>query len=759
MKKNYIIRVKGTVQGVGFRPFIYRLAKEYSLKGHVLNDTEGVLIEAESDQEILNKFMDDIKSKLPELATINELNFKESGIKNFTSFTIEKSRQSENKTAFYSPDTAVCGECLSEYNDPSDRRYLYPFITCINCGPRFSIVNDIPYDRKNTTMNIFKMCPACEAEYSDPENRRFHSQPNACPECGPLLTLKKNSGEIIAEGYKDIAYRTSELILAGNIVAIKGIGGYHLAADAKNSKAVEELRMRKRRPFKPFALMVSSYASALKYTNINDIEKKLLTSKERPIVLLKTKNFTDITPEAAPGLSYLGFMVPYTPFQYSLFTGRMDSVFIMTSGNITDEPIIYRDDDAEKNLGSIADYVVSYNREILAQSDDSVLFVEKGKPFFVRRARGYVPSPLISDHSGKKILAMGGDLKNNFAISKNNSIIISQYLGDMADIETHMAFKNTVDHYIKVFDSKPDVIVSDMHPGYMTTQFADELAGESISRISVQHHHAHIASVLEDHRLDEEVIGLAFDGTGYGTDGNLWGSEFLIADRRNFYRKARFSYFPLPGGDSAIKEVWKTGVSLMYLAQKKILTGYFDSYNATAVTEMIDKKINSPLTCSIGRIFDAVSSILGISMVVSSEAEAAILLEEAAMKAPFPENKYIIPYSVENEIIISSESIINKIIDLDEISSDKSMIAQFFHKAIADTSIEISDIIRKKTGLNKIVLSGGAFHNRLLLKYIVSGLDTMGFEIFLPENIPFNDGCISLGQICISKKILSDNKN
>ena len=758
MKKNYIIRVRGVVQGVGFRPFIYRLAKEYSIKGYVLNDTEGVLIEAESESEILQKFMADIKTKLPGLASINELKCTESILKNFSSFKIESSRKSEFKTAFYSPDTAACEDCLSEFNNPSDRRYLYPFITCINCGPRFSIVHDTPYDRKNTSMNIFKMCPACEIEYTDPENRRFHSQPNACPECGPVLTLQKNTGEIISEGYHDIADKTSELLLSGKIAAIKGIGGYHLAADAKNNNAVSELRKRKRRPFKPFALMASSVESILKYAHITDTEKNLLVSKERPIVLLKLKDLADISPYTAPGLTYLGFMIPYTPFQHRLFSNKTDTVLVMTSGNVTDEPIIYRDDEAFENLSGIADYIVSYNREILAQSDDSVLFAENGKPFFIRRARGYVPSPLNSKQSDKIILAMGGDLKNNFAISKNNSIIISQYLGDMADIETHKAFKNTVDHYIKVFDSKPDAVVSDMHPGYLTTQFADDTAGNKIVRISIQHHHAHVASVLEDHNLDEKVIGLAFDGTGYGTDGNLWGSEFLIADRNTFSRKARFSYFPLPGGESAIKDVWKTGVSLMYLARNKILEGYFDSFNTSAVIEMIDKKINSPLTCSIGRLFDAVSSILGAAQCVSSEAEAAILLEELAMTSKSPENKYIIPFAGEDEIIISSEAIISKIIEMNENKIDKSIIAHFFHKAIADTSIEISDIIRKKTGLNKVAISGGAFHNRLLLKYITTGLSETEFEVFLPENVPFNDGCIALGQICIAKEILNKLK-
>lgn len=602
-------------------------------------------------------------------------------------------------------------------------------------------------------MSVFKMCRECEAEYTNPENRRFHAQPNACPVCGPQMKLYDKNRNEISSDIEAIAQRTIELLSAGSIVAIKGIGGYHLAADAKSDPAVEALRNRKRRPFKPFALMASSIESIKSYAHITKREEELLLSRERPIVLLKLKDLSGLSKYVAPGLTYLGFMLPYTPFQHHIFSLRPDMALVMTSGNVSDEPIIYQDDDAFKNLSRIADYIVSYNRDILAQSDDSVLFVEKERMYFIRRARGFVPAPFDSRHTAKNILSMGGDLKNSFAIARKNSIIVSQYLGDMADIETHRAFRNTVGHYIRIFDAKPELIVSDMHPNYMTTQFADELSVSGIERISVQHHHAHIASVLEDCNLDEEVIGIAFDGTGYGNDGNLWGSEFLIAGRRKFTRAGAFSYFPLPGGESAIKDVWKIGAALLYRATGSIPEWFAKKDESGALMEIIDKNINCPLTCSIGRIFDGVSAILGVARSVSSEAEAAIMLEELAYEAKEKGDGYIIPFSEDDMIVMSTEELVKRIYAEIISGKDRAGIAYSFHKYIADTSVRVAGILRHRTGIKKIALSGGVFHNRLLLNLMTEGLSNSGFEIFLPRNVPFNDGCISLGQICIAKEL------
>jgi hydrogenase maturation protein HypF len=756
MKKAVSIRVKGIVQGVGFRPFVHNAALQHDVCGSVLNDTEGVVINAEGDERNLTDFIRSLTGDAPPLAMIMSITSEERPLTGCSGFRIEESRITGERLAFYSPDVALCNQCLGEFFDPGDRRHLYPFITCIHCGPRFSIVNDIPYDRDNTSMRPFLMCDACSAEYRDPGDRRFHSQPNACPACGPRLSLYDKVKNCIAWDTKGVAKATTELLKKGSIVAIKGIGGYHLAADALNDGSVLALRERKMRPFKPFAIMTGSIEAASAFLDISPVERDLLLSKERPIVLVREKQRL-VSRQVAPGLTYLGLMLPYAPFQHHLFSIRHDMVLVMTSGNVSDEPIEYRDENVFERLGGIADYFVTYNREIIGQGDDSVLYVVDDKPYFIRRSRGYVPVPFLSSDSGKTIFAIGGDLKNSFAIARKSFIILSQYLGDMADPLTLEIFKKTVRHFIKIFDAEPEVIVSDMHPGYLTRQYAQEITPDGGRLIEVQHHHAHIAAVMEENNISEPVIGIAFDGTGYGTDGTLWGSEFLIARRDRFERAAHFSNFPLPGGESAIKDVWKIGLSMLYQGFGRDYPVMEKNAEAESIIEIIEKKINSPLTCSIGRIFDGVSAILGISSSISTEAEAAQLLEEAALMGRADIQPFVVSFTETPELVVSTGELTRYIVSLMKEGMTTEDIAACFHQSIIHTAVRVCARLKVRTGISSVALSGGVFHNRILLGRMIDHLHKAGFTVFTHRTVPCNDGCIALGQLVVAKELIKND--
>ncbi|NPA39406.1 MAG: carbamoyltransferase HypF [Thermodesulfobacteria bacterium] len=753
MLKRCVIRVKGIVQGVGFRPFIYRLALETGVKGFVLNDTEGVLIDVEAEEEVLKEFLNRLKTEFPPLAVVQEIIFKEEKPCGYKNFVIKKSQKTSKKDTFIPPDTAVCQECLREFFDPKDRRYLYPFIVCTHCGPRFSIVKDLPYDRENTSMAEFPMCNECRKEYEDPLNRRFHTQPTACPVCGPKMFLWSLKGELLSENPEEIAKICMELIKKGHIIAIKGVGGFHLACNACNSEAVLKLRERKKRPFKPFALMVGSVEKAKEFLEVSPEEEELLLSKERPIVILKKKK--DLVSEfVAPGLSFLGVMLPYAPFHHLLFKTDEDAILVMTSGNLSEEPICYKDEEAFERLRIFVDYFVTYNREIIAHSDDSVMFVLNKKSFFIRRARGFVPVPiLLRTKVSKHIFASGGDLKNTFAIAKDNKIIISQHLGDLESPITQELYEKTVNHFLKVFDVKPEVFVCDMHPRYFTTRITEKLArGKPV--IKVQHHHAHIVSVMVEHEIYEPVIGIAFDGTGFGTDGKIWGGEFFIADRKGFKRYAHFSYFMLPGGEKAIKEVWRIGLSLLYKAglSPEYLSLKKD-YPINIIWQMLEKRINSPEACSVGRLFDGVSALLGVCEEISTEAEAPQLLEELARRT---EETLPLNFSLINkgeEILISVEEFVRELVKLRKEGTPVEVLARTFHEAIISTSLKLVSILRERTGIKSVVLSGGAFQNRILLLGLWQTLKNSGFKVLLPQKVPFNDGGICLGQIGIAQKI------
>ncbi len=753
-EKTFEIRVRGIVQGVGFRPFIYRIANELKLTGEVLNDTEGVLIRINAKAFEIPGIEMKIRGEAPPLSKIDSVESKEIKNRTFTGFTVVESELTDQKSAFIPPDTAICEDCRRELFDEADHRYKFPFINCTNCGPRFSIIRDIPYDRKQTSMHKFPMCEHCQKEYNNPADRRFHTEPTACPVCGPKYFLFDREKKLLADNIEDILSTCWELLKKGKILAIKGEGGYHLAADALNNNSVKELRERKQRPFKPFALMVRDLNIAEEFLKISEAEKKILSERERPIVILKEKE-KKVSDLVAPGLTHLGIMLPYSPLQHLVFDRIGDMVLIMTSGNISDEPIISEEDELFEKLSGVADYFITSDRDIVQQSDDSVLFVNNGSPFMIRRAKGFVPVPFLSSPADLNFFAAGSDIKNSFALSKDNLIFLSQYIGDLESPLTEKKYNRTISHFRNLFQIEPSVFVSDLHPGYFSTKITDRLWKESGGeRIKVQHHHAHIAAVLEENNEENKVIGISYDGTGFGADGNIWGGEFLIADKKEYSRAAHFSYFPLPGGEAAIKDVWRIGLSLLISAFGKDVLPV--EPQRKIVAELIEKDINSPQCCSVGRLFDGVSSLLGFSDSISTEAEAAQLLEEAALRS---DTTLSFPMDVAGggpgaPLIIANQALIMELWDKMEAGIHPDDLARAFHNSIAEVTIQVLRRLRESTGINKVVLSGGVFHNRLLLAMIEEDAASENFEILLPEELPFNDGAIAFGQIVVAKALL-----
>ncbi len=749
------IYIEGIVQGVGFRPFIFKLANEFNLKGYIYNDTNGVYIEVEGEDEDIDRFIEAIPAKAPPLSLIEKITWEQTEVKGYKEFFIEKSKGGEEKFVLISPDVSTCDDCLRELFDPKDRRFRYPFINCTNCGPRFTIIVDVPYDRAKTTMSVFKMCDECESEYHDPSNRRFHAQPNACPVCGPSIKLFDNNLKEIK--CNDVIKETAKILRNGYIVAIKGLGGYHLACDALNENAVAELRKRKMRIEKPFAIMIPGIEWLDKICVYSEAELKLLTSIQRPIVLIKKKENCPIAEQVAPRNSYLGVMLPYTPLHHLLLR-EVDIPLVMTSGNLTEEPIAYKDDDAFERLKNIADYFLIHNREIHIRCDDSVSAVIAGKPTMIRRSRGYVPYPVQIPFEAKRhVLAVGGHLKNTFCFLKGRYAFLSHHIGDLENWATLESFAEGIEHFKKLFDLNPEILAYDLHPEYLSTKYALEL--DIPNKVPVQHHHAHIVSCMTENNITGPVIGIAFDGTGYGTDGKIWGGEFIVANFSSFERFAHFEYVPLPGGELAIKEPWRMAVSYLYHVFDDDFLNIEIPFVKSLINEqtnkvkillqMIEKGINSPLTSAVGRLFDAVSAICGVRLKVNYEAQAAM---EFQMFADESEEGF---YNFEliddsKPWRISFNRGIREIVEdiLNSVPIQK--ISGKFHNTISNVICYVADKIRKETGINKVVLSGGVFQNALLAEKAVFKLVRKNFEVYLHSKVPSNDGGLSLGQAVVA---------
>jgi len=751
------IRVCGVVQGVGFRPFVYRLAHEYSLKGWVRNTSGNVEIEVEGDEETLDNFLTDLETKAPPMARIEKVEAIFHPIKGYTDFEICLSLSQEGKYQLVSPDIATCDDCRREIFSPTDRRFGYPFTNCTNCGPRFTIIQDIPYDRPKTTMRKFKMCPQCQREYDDPLDRRFHAQPNACPKCGPSLELVDGNGNLI-EG-DDTIKAASELLKAGKILALRGLGGFQLACDATNEEVINQLRTRKRRPAKPLAIMMATLEDIERHCLVSSEERKLLQSAECPIVLLKWKrSSSNVSPAVAPNIKYLGVMLPYTPLHHLLLR-ETGLPLVMTSGNLSEEPIARDNDEALRRLGGIADYFLLHNRDIFARYDDSVYIVE-GVPQAIRRARGYAPYPIFLPFPSKPILACGAEDKNTFCLTKDEHAFLSQHIGDMENEETLEHFENTIELYKKLFRVEPEIIAYDMHPEYLSTKYALEVGSEpGLSLIPVQHHHAHIVSCMVENGVEEPVIGVAFDGTGYGTDGTIWGGEFLLADWRRFQRAGHLEYVPLPGGAAAIKKPYRMALGYLYtlLGEGFSIEGLpiskVDSVELDIIKQQLKRRINCPLTSSAGRLFDAVSALAGVRGEIDYEAQAAIELEMLAPDEVGELGQKSYPFSiVEHQgmrVVKLGELFLSLVQDVKN-QVPVYIISLKFHNTVAQIIAEMCKSIEKESRINKVALSGGVFQNRLLLRLATAALQREGFSVLTHRLVPCNDGGISLGQAVIA---------
>lgn len=754
--KRIHMSVRGVVQGVGFRPFVYNLARSLDLRGWVNNTAQGVALEVEGSTAALKEFARRIQQEPPPLAIVEDITVAWLNPVCYQDFTITESQAGETKLTLISPDTATCPQCLAELKDPANRRYRYPFINCTNCGPRFTIIQDIPYDRSFTTMSHFPMCPHCMKEYNDPLDRRFHAQPNACPVCGPHIALLDHRGNPVDTG--DPLTRAVELLQQGYILAVKGLGGYHLVCDAFNKDAVQCLRTRKHREAKPFAVMMPGLDVVRKHCRVSRAEEQVLTAPGRPIVLLKKKAGSAVAEGVAPCNRYLGVILPYTPLHHLLFDHGPEAL-VMTSGNSSGESIEYLDQEAVANLGGIADYFLTHNRGIHIRTDDSVVRLFRDRQMMIRRSRGYAPLPVKLPVQAEPILAMGAELKNTLCLTRGNMAFLSQHIGDLKSLSNLLSFEQTVDHLQRIFAITPRAVAYDLHPDYLSSKFAQEM---SLPGIAVQHHHAHIASCMAENGLWEDVIGVAFDGTGYGTDGAIWGGEFFAGSYRGFARWAHLSYNAMPGGTAAIKEPWRMAVSYLEngpgINSNHLSLPPFTHAKAEQV-EMIRTLVNQgpcPVTSSAGRLFDAVASLLGLRQAISYEGQAAIELEQLAPEDyrcrgyDFTINKNIRPWS------INLQGMFEELIDELMHRVPALPIAARFHQTMAEIIAHTCGAIGQETGIKKVVLSGGVLQNFLLLHRSVDLLERRGFTVYTHSKLPANDGGIALGQAVIAAMALQE---
>jgi hydrogenase maturation protein HypF len=746
------ITFSGIVQGVGFRPSVYRAARKFNLNGSVRNTDQGVSIEVEGRKSSVTSFYREMADSPPRLAEITDSTIDWHSPAGLDSFTIIRSEEEGSGYAPVSPDIATCGDCLREILDPTDRRHRYPFTNCTNCGPRFTIVRAIPYDRKNTTMSEFEMCSRCSDEYGNPDDRRYHAQPNACPVCGPELTLLYPDG---GEARSDPLTRSIGLLQEGRIIAIKGLGGYHLSCDPKNHGSVVELRNRKKRPGKPFALMVRDLDTALKYCSIGLEEKKLLLSPQRPIVLVEGKSGTTLSREVAPDTKHLGVMLPYTPLHHLLLTEGPE-ILVMTSANLSEEPLFFRDKDAKEGLTGIADAMLTHNREIQRPCDDSVVMVAAGMTVPLRRSRGYVPKGIVLGIEGKQMFAAGASEKNTFCVFREGTAYMSHYIGDLDNEPSVDAYTTGVIDFLEMFRIEPAAVSCDLHPDYMSTLYTEKLSQRlRVPLHRIQHHHAHIASVLGELKRDTKVIGIAFDGTGYGDDGCIWGGEFLVADRRHFTRAGRFSYVQMPGGDRSILEIDRMAIAWLleaYGSGEDIPEfGFMTPFERERVAlfeGMMRQNINCPATSSCGRLFDAVSALLGLCRVPVYDAQGAILLErEAGRLDPLVP---VYTYTIDPENVIRFDGMVREIVEELRGGIDRSSIARRFHLTLIRASADLCDRIRSATGIETVVMSGGVFQNRIILDGLYTELESRGYTVCTNSVVPPNDGGIALGQTVVA---------
>ncbi len=732
------VKLKGAVQGVGFRPFVYRIAKELGLKGYVINDSKGVEIEVEGEEELLHRFLLRLSEEKPPLARIysREVLFLEPA--GYKDFEIRKSDEKGEKEVLILPDISTCEDCLRELFDPKNRRYRYPFINCTNCGPRFTIIEKLPYDRKNTTMKVFKMCEECEEEYKNPLDRRFHAQPNACPRCGPHVFLYDVKGNLVAEKEKALD-KLVKFIKEGKIIAVKGIGGFHLICDATNEKAVGELRKRKRRKEKPFAVMFKDLKQLENYASPTELEKALLLSPERPIVLVEKKK--ELAPSVAPYLKRIGAFLPYSPLHH-LILSSLDFPVVATSGNISDEPIVKDNKEAFEKLSELSDFILIHQRDIRRRCDDSVVKVVGGIPTFIRRSRGYAPLPVELPYSSKrKVLAVGGMLKNTFAIAFGNKAIPSQHIGDIDSITNLNTFEKEVYDFMKLYEFEPEIVVCDLHPRYETTKWAERFARErGIKLVKVQHHYAHILSCMAENKVKDKVLGIAWDGTGYGEDGTLWGGEFLVCDYRSYERAFHFKPFRLIGGEKAVKEPRRVALSLLFeLFGEKAIGMELPTLKAFGEKEVENlfkvwkSGINSPFSSSVGRLFDAVSSLLGIKHVLSYEGQGAMMIEDLYD----PNEKGFYPYSMDGKKIVWDE-IISGLIE----EKDVRKASTRFINTLARICLDIA----KELEIPNVCLSGGVMQNDPLVSRIKELLEEKGFKVFTHQRVSPNDSGLCIGQ-------------
>jgi hydrogenase maturation protein HypF len=754
------VRVLGVVQGVGFRPFVYRLATELGLRGWVCNDGLGVLIEVEGPPAALLEFLERLPREKPPPAFLYAFDHRFLEPVGYPAFTIRESQVGEVRRVWILPDLAVCSACRREVLDPVDRRYGYPFTNCTHCGPRFTIIEDLPYDRPRTSMKVFRMCPECEREYHDPQDRRFHAQPNACPRCGPRLEVCEPDGTPVAWGDEALR-RAAEKVRMGAVIALKGLGGYHLVVDARDEPAVARLRARKRRPSKAFAVMYPDLETLRRHVEVSPLAETLLTSPQAPILLLPRTpaGWQEIAPSVAPRSPYLGVFLPYTPL-HILLLHELGFPVVATSGNLSDDPIQYRDEEALQALGDLCDGFLRHDRPIVRHADDSVLQIvtrPRVRPQLLRRARGYTPLPLLAPRPLPPLLALGGHMNVTFALSRGPEIILSQHIGDLDGYEARQVYRRTLEDFLRLYDVRPQAVAHDLHPDYFTTRLAEEWG---VPRFPVQHHHAHLAACMLENQLEGPVLGLTWDGTGYGPDGTVWGGEFLMGDPRSFRRVASLWPFRLPTGEKAVREPWRVALALLWesfgpdVPRDLPLFREVPERSVEIVLQVLRKDLLSPVTTSMGRLFDGVSALLGISFYNSHQAESAQLLEYAAWAHGPGAFSLPLPLRETDVLRLDWRELVRALVDRFRRGVPAEALAAAFHEALAGAAIAVVERLQTP----RIVMAGGVFCNRYLTEALLTRLEERGLQAFIHTQLPPTDGSLAVGQLWVAAHRLEDGE-